>query len=406
MLYQLHNSYAQAVTPVNTYMQQMRDLCSQPWSPLSYTMAGKTMAAAAEVVERLTENYHKPKFNLDFAEIDGNKIAIKEEVVMSKPYCKLRHFKRNAQYQQPKVLIVAPLSGHHATLLRGTVEHFMTDHEVYITDWTNARDVPLSQGGFSLDDYISYLIEFCEFLADFHIISICQATVPTIVAASVMAQENASYQPKSMSLLGGPIDTRISPTDVNDYAISKELEWFEENVICTVPENFPGAGQRVYPGFIQLTGFLSMNYNSHVHKHFTFFGDLIKGDGDSAENHREFYNEYLAVMDMPAEYYLDTIRHVFIEHQLPQDKMEYKKEVIDCSRVSEVALLTIEGENDDITGVGQTQAAHQILSGIPKAMKSHYVQKDVGHYGVFNGRRFRQEIAPRIKGFIKKYNEN
>ncbi|WDD97477.1 polyhydroxyalkanoate depolymerase [Thalassomonas actiniarum] len=405
MLYQLHQAYTQTVAPINAYMQHMRNFCTQPWSPLSYTMTGKTIAAAAEVVERITENYHKPEFGIKYASIGGNKIAVTEEIVVEKPFCKLRHFKRNATFDQPKLLVVAPLSGHHATLLRGTVEHLISDHEVYITDWENVRDVPVSHGGFSLDDYISYLIDFCEFLSDVHIVAICQATVPTIVAATVMAERKVDFQPKSMTLLGGPIDTRISPTDVNDYAISKELQWFEENVICTVPETYTGVGQKVYPGFIQLTGFLSMNYNSHVHKHFTFFGDLIKGDGDSAENHRKFYNEYLAVMDMPADYYLDTIRRVFIEHQLPQGKMEYQGKVIDCSKVDQVALLTIEGENDDITGVGQTEAAHRILTGIPEDMKFHYVQEDVGHYGVFNGRRFRQEIGPLIRRFITTYNQ-
>ena len=344
MLYQVHQAYTQAVAPVNLYMQQMREMLVQPWSPWNYTLAGKTIAAGAEVLERLTEVYEQPEFGIEYADIDGNKIAIKEQVVVKKPYCNLLHFKRNIQLTQPKILIIAPLSGHYATLLRGTVEHFVSDHEVYITNWTNARDVPLSEGEFSFDDYVSYIIDFCQYLGeDFHIVAVCQPTVPTIVAVTVMAQQRVAYQPKSMSLLGGPIDTRISPTDVNDYAISKELEWFEKNVICTVPDAYPGAGQSVYPGFIQLTGFLSMNYNTHIHKHFSFFGDLIKGDGDSAENHRKFYNEYLAVMDMPAAFYLDTIRHVFIEHQLPLGKMTYQGNLIDCSAVQQVALLTIEG---------------------------------------------------------------
>lgn len=401
MLYQIHQNYVDTVAPVNSWMQQMQEFCNQSWSPFNYSFAGKTVAATAEVIERYTGVYARPEFGLKYADIDGNKIAIKEEVVVAKPYCNLLNFKRNGQYEQPKVLIVAPLSGHYSTLLRGTVEHFIDDHDVYITDWINARDVALSDGSFSFDDYVSYLIEFCKFLGgDFHIIAVCQPTVPTIVAVSVMAQQNADFQPKSMSLLGGPIDTRISPTEVNDYAVSKEMEWFENNVICTVPDNYVGAGQRVYPGFIQLTGFLSMNLDSHINKHFTFFGDLVKGDGESAESHRQFYNEYLAVMDMPAEFYLDTIRHVFIEHALPQGTMTYLGQEVDCSAVSKVALFTIEGEKDDITGAGQTEAAHAILSSIPDNMKQHYTQPEVGHYGVFNGRRFRQEIGPRIKQFI------
>lgn len=402
MLYQWHQRYMAAVSPVNTWMQWMQQLCEQPWSPLNYSFAGKTISASAEVIERLTGVYPKPEFGIKYAEIDGNLIAVNEKVVVDTPYCKLVNFKRNAHFEQPKILMIAPLSGHYATLLRGTVEHFIKDHDVYITDWVNARDVPLSAGSFSFDDYVTTIIQFCQFLEqDFHIIAVCQPTVPTVVAVSVMAAQNASYQPKSMSLLGGPIDTRVSPTEVNEYAISKELDWFEKNVICTVPEGYEGAGQRVYPGFIQLTGFLSMNVHNHIHQHFTFFGDLIKGDGDSAENHRKFYNEYLAVMDMPAEYYIDTIRHVFIEHQLPLGQMRYQGELIDTKAVTNVALFTVEGENDDITGVGQTQAAHQILSSIPESMKQHYIQPEVGHYGVFNGRRFREHIGPRIREFIK-----
>ncbi len=404
MLYQVHQRYMDAVAPVNSWMQQMQALCSKSWSPLNYTFAGKTIAATAEVIERCTGVYARPEFDIEYANIDGNKIAIKEEIVIAKPYCNLLHFKRNGQYEHPKVLLIAPMSGHYSTLLRGTVEHFIDDHEVYITDWINARDVPLSEGDFSFDDYVSYLIEFSEFLAgDFHIIAVCQPTVPTVVAAAVMAQNNETFQPKSMSLLGGPIDTRVSPTEVNEYAISKELEWFENNVICTVPDKYAGAGQKVYPGFIQLTGFLSMNLDTHINKHFTFFGDLVKGDGDSAENHRKFYNEYLAVMDMPAQFYLDTIRHVFIEHQLPKGEIMYRGKSVNTKLVKEVALLTIEGENDDITGAGQTRAAHDILSGIPKSKKQHHTQPEVGHYGVFNGRRFREEIGPKIKGFIASY---
>jgi poly(3-hydroxybutyrate) depolymerase len=293
------------------------------------------------------------------------------------------------------------MSGHYSTLLRGTVEHFIGDHDVYITDWINARNVPVSDGGFSFDDYVSYIIEFSQFLGnDFHIVAVCQPSVPAIVAVSVMAQRQVSYQPNSLTLLGGPVDTRVNPTEVNNYAVNKELQWFENNVICTVPDNFVGVGQQVYPGFIQLGGFMSMNLDSHINKHFTFFGDLVKGDGDSAESHRQFYNEYLAVMDMPAQFYIDTIHRVFIEHQLPKGEITYLGEPVDCSVVSQVALMTVEGEHDDITGSGQTQAAHDILSGIPQDKKHHYIQSDVGHYGIFNGRRFRQEVGPRIKQFI------
>ena len=404
MLYQIHQKYIETVAPVNAWMQQVQQLCQQPWSMLNYTFSGKTVAATAELLERYTGVYERPEFNLQYANIDGNKIAIEELVVVSKPYCNLLNFKRNGQYDQPKMLIIAPMSGHYSTLLRGTVEHFIDDHDVYITDWVNAREVPVSDGAFSFDDYVSYIMEFCEFLADYHIVAVCQPAVPTIVAVSVMAQKNVDYQPKSMSLLGGPIDTRISPTEVNKFADSKDFSWFEDNVICTVPDNYAGAGQRVYPGFIQLGSFLSMNLDNHVSKNVTFFGDLVKGDGDSADSHRQFYNEYLAVMDMSSQFYLDTIRHVFIDHDLPNGTMTYRDEKVDCTAVEEVALLTIEGENDDITGAGQTEVAHQILSSIPKSKKKHYEQAGVGHYGVFNGRRFRNEIGPMISEFIRENN--
>lgn len=401
MLYQMYQNYTEAVSPLNSWMRQIQTMSNQPWSPLNYTFAGKTVAAAAELVERYTGVYDKPDFNIEYADIGGNKIAITEKNVVTKPYCNLLNFERNGQYNHPKLLIIAPMSGHYSTLLRGTVEHFIGDHDVYITDWINARNVPVSDGGFSFDDYVSYLIEFCQFLGDdFHIVAVCQPTVPAIVAVSVMAQRQVSYQPNSLTLLGGPVDTRVNPTEVNTYAVNKELQWFEKNVICTVPDNFVGAGQQVYPGFIQLGGFMSMNLDSHINKHVTFFGDLVKGDGDSAEGHRQFYNEYLAVMDMSAQFYIDTIHTVFIEHQLPKGEITYLGEPVDCSAVSQVALLTVEGEHDDITGSGQTQAAHDILSGIPKDKKHHYTQPDVGHYGIFNGRRFRQEVGPRIKQFI------
>ena len=404
MLYQLHHAYTQAVAPWHFCISEWRKELSRPWSPWNFTLSGRTLLAMAELFERCTEVYHKPEFGLHETVIDDKAVSVTEEVVLSKPFCNLLHFRRDGHFEHPKVLIVAPMSGHYATLLRGTVEHFLPDHEVYITDWLNARDVPLSKGSFSFDDYVGYLIEFMTKLGpDVHLMAVCQPTVPSIVATAVMAQQDSPFRPKTLSLLGGPIDTRVNPTEVNDYASSKDLEWFEKNVICTVPDAYPGAGQKVYPGFIQLSGFLSMNINSHIQKHFTFFGDLIKGDGDSAENHRKFYNEYLAVMDMPAEFYLDTIRKVFIEHKLPRGTMTYRGEPVDTKAVTDVALLTIEGENDDITGPGQTQAAHDILSGIPEHMHQDYVQAGVGHYGVFNGRRFRQEVGPRIKAFMKKH---
>ncbi|QEQ97778.1 polyhydroxyalkanoate depolymerase [Neptunomonas concharum] len=403
MLYQLHHTLNQSVQPLHLWAQAWKKQLKLPWMlPFRYNSVTRTILATLELIERCTDNYDKPEFGLQYTQIDGEEIRVREEVVHSLPFCDLLHFRRSGHYNHPKVLLVAPMSGHFSTLLRGTVEHFIPDHEVYITDWQNARDVPTREGGFSFDDYVRYLMEFLDHLGpDTHMIAVCQPSVPAIVATSVMAERNSPNQPKSLILMGGPIDTRVNPTEVNDYASGKDLEWFQKNVISTVPGDFPGAGQKVYPGFIQLSGFMSMNMDSHINKHFKFFGDLIKGDGDSAEAHRDFYNEYLAVMDLPAEFYLDTIRKVFLEHRLPKGEMLFEDKLIDTKAVKQTALLTVEGENDDITGKGQTKAAHNILSNIPASMKEHYEQPNVGHYGIFNGRRFREEVGPKIKAFIQ-----
>lgn len=406
MLYQLHHQFNKSVQPLNFWAQMWKSQLSLTSKlPFNMDFFIRPTVARLELLERFTNNYEKPEFELPFTNINGEQVAITEEVTHSLPYCDLLHFKREGTHDHPKMLLLAPLSGHYATLLRGTVEQFLPDHEVYITDWKNARNVPLSQGSFSFNDYVRYLIEFLEALGpNTHVVAVCQPSVPAIVATSIMAERKNPNYPKSLTMMGGPIDTRVSPTEVNDYASGKDLEWFENNVIKTVPRDFAGAGQRVYPGFIQLSGFMSMNLDSHVQKHYKFFGDLIKGDGDSAEAHRKFYNEYLAVMDLPAEFYLETIRKVFIDHRLATGKIQFEKKRVDPKAVTETALFTIEGENDDITGKGQTKAAHKLLSNIPEHKKHHYEQPDVGHYGIFNGRRFREVIAPKIKAFIQENN--
>lgn len=406
MLYQLHHQFNKSVQPLNFWAQMWKSQLSLTSKlPFNMDFFIRPTVARLELLERFTNNYVKPEFDLPFTNIDGEQVAITEEVSHTLPYCDLLHFKREGTHDHPKMLLLAPLSGHYATLLRGTVEQFLPDHEVYITDWKNARNVPLSQGSFSFNDYVRYLIEFLEKLGpNTHVVAVCQPSVPAIVATSIMAERNNPNFPKTLTVMGGPIDTRVSPTEVNDYASGKDLEWFENNVIKTVPRDFAGAGQRVYPGFIQLSGFMSMNLDSHVQKHYKFFGDLIKGDGDSAEAHRKFYNEYLAVMDLPAEFYLETIRKVFIDHRLATGKIQFEKKRVDPKAVTETALFTIEGENDDITGKGQTKAAHKLLSNIPEHKKHHYEQPDVGHYGIFNGRRFREVIAPKIKAFIQENN--
>jgi poly(3-hydroxybutyrate) depolymerase len=405
MLYHLHHAINQSVQPIHLWAQACSKQIKLPWMlPYRFNVMTNTALAVLELIERCTDNYEKPEFGLHETIIDGETIGVREEVVHSLPFCDLLHFRRSGKFNHPKVLMVAPMSGHYATLLRGTVENFLPDHEVYITDWQNARDVPTREGGFSFDDYVRYLIEFMEHLGpDTHVIAVCQPSVPAIVAVTIMSERNNPNLPKTVTLMGGPIDTRLNPTEVNDYASGKDLEWFETKVISTVPGDFPGAGQKVYPGFVQLSGFMSMNMDNHINKHFKFFGDLIKGDGDSAEAHRTFYNEYLAVMDLPAEFYLDTIRKVFLEHRLPEGNMMFEGKQINTKAVKAPALLTIEGENDDITGNGQTKAAHDVLSNIPNSRKKHYEQPEVGHYGIFNGRRFRQEVSPVIKSFIKEF---
>lgn len=405
MLYELNAQYMKMINPWHHLAHCTRQIISSDLNPFVDTTFYRSAAASLELFERLTTDYEEPEWGLHSTEINNTAVDIAQQVVYKKPYCNLLHFRRlSDQPQQPRVLIIAPLSGHFATLLRGTVKEFLPDHETYITDWRNAREVPTSEGTFSFDDYVEYIMEFISFLGpNVHVIAVCQPCVPALVALSVMHMECDKNVPSSITLMGGPVDARISPTEVNDYASDKDLEWFEKNVICPVPKGFAGTGQTVYPGFIQLSGFLSMNMDSHINKHFKFFDDLVKGDGDSAEDHRQFYNEYLAVMDMPSDYYLDTIRKVFLEYKLAKGTMEYRGKLIDLNAITKTAMFTVEGENDDITGHGQTSAALDLCGKLANNKKQHYEQKDVGHYGIFNGRKFRESIAPLIKGFIGKH---
>lgn len=406
MLYSLNASLMHALRPMHVLARQTRHFFYQPWNPLNYTWTMRTVRASLELYERLTDHYDKPEWRLDSTVINGRDVAIEYDVVWSKPYCELLHFKRVAKglKKQPKMLIVAPMSGHFATLLRGTVKEFLPDHEVYITDWVNARDVPVSAGTFGFDDYVDYLIEIMgELGPDTHVVSVCQPCVATLVAMALMSKRKDKNLPRSMSLMGGPVDVRISPTEITKFASGKNIEWFERNVVCKVPPGFKGKGQKVYPGFIQLGGFMSMNLDSHVGKHFQFFTDLVKGDGESAEAHREFYNEYLAVMDMPAKYYLETLQKVFLEYHLPRGLMEYRGEKVDLADIKDVALLTVEGELDDLTGNGQTEVSLKLCKSIPDDRKEHIEIPGVGHYGIFNGRVFRETVAPKLKGFFKQY---
>ncbi len=393
------------ISPMRIAAQGLKMQLQMPFNPFAMTPMGRSIAAAMDVFEGITRRYGKPEWDIESTVIDGITVPIRIETALAKPFCNLVHFAKAdeeaAKRDLPKVLIVAPMSGHYATLLRGTVEAMLPDHDVYITDWIDAREIPVTEGRFDLDDYIDYVIHFIRYLGQrTHVLAVCQPAVPVLAAAAVMAGNNDAFQPMSMILMGGPIDTRRNPTAVNELAEKKSVEWFEQNVISLVPFPNPGFMRRVYPGFVQLTGFMTMNLERHTKAHLDLFDNLVKGDCDSVAQHRSFYEEYLAVMDLTAEFYLQTIRTVFQEHSLPKGTMTHRGKPVDCSEIRHTALLTVEGERDDISGRGQTEAAHDLCSNLPLEDKFHYVQPGVGHYGVFNGRRWRTEIMPRIRDFI------
>ncbi|UHS62657.1 polyhydroxyalkanoate depolymerase [Agrobacterium vaccinii] len=406
MFYQFYEMNHAAMMPLRASADMMRQAFNNPVNPLSNTAFGRSLDAGFEVFERLTRRYGKPQFELSETVIDGRSVGVSEEIVWSLPFCNLIHFKRDlpvGQTPDPKVLLVAPMSGHYATLLRGTVEALLPSADLYITDWLDARTVALTDGRFDLDDYIDYLIDMIHHIGEgVHVVAVCQPSVPVLAAVSLMEADDDTCAPASMTLMGGPIDTRINPTAVNEMAKGKPIEWFRDNVIMHVPWPQPGFGRAVYPGFLQLTGFMSMNLDKHMTAHKDFYMNLVKNDGETAEKHREFYDEYLAVMDLTAEFYLQTVETVFIEHALPKGTMLHRGRAVDPSSVKRTALFTVEGENDDISGVGQTRAAHDLCSNIPPEKREHYMQPDVGHYGVFNGSRFRRDIVPRMLDFIRK----
>ncbi|CAA0107760.1 Uncharacterised protein [Starkeya nomas] len=398
-----------ALDPLRVMADAGRLYYRNPANPLAHTGFGKSMSAACELFERATRRYGKPDWGITETVVGATHVPVEVETVWERPFCRLLHFKRDFPQQprrpQPRMLIVAPLSGHYATLLRGTVQTLLPTHDIYITDWEDARDVPSAAGRFDLDDYIDYVIEMFRHLGGgVHALAVCQPAVPVLAAVARMEAMEDPNVPASMVLMGGPIDTRESPTAVNHFAKDRGIDWFRRNVITTVPWPHPGVMRQVYPGFLQLHGFVSMNLERHLQAHAEMFGHLVKGDGDSAAKHREFYDEYLSVMDLPAEYYLQTLQSVFIDHALPRGTLTHRGERVDLSKIRNVALLTVEGENDDISGVGQTQAAQRLCTNLPDDMRVHYLQPTVGHYGVFNGSRFRAEIAPRIADFVLTHN--
>ena len=408
MLYQLHEMNRTLLSPLIQWAEASSKLFTNPVSPFAHTPFAQRIAAGYELMFRLGKEYEKPAFGITHTEVNGVQTAIIEDVAVEKPFCKLIHFRKDKHaaklkdLQQPTVLLVAPLSGHHATLLRDTVRALLVDHDVYITDWTDARMVPMDKGAFHLHDYIYYVQEFIRFLGEgVNVISVCQPTVPVLAAISLMASAKEKVMPKTMVMMGGPIDPGKSPTAVNDLATNKPFSWFENNVIYNVPPNYPGYGRRVYPGFLQHAGFVAMNPRRHAQSHWEFYLHLREGDNESAEEHRKFYDEYNAVLDMPAEYYLETIKTVFQDHALPEGTWDVEGKRVRPQDIQSVALFTIEGELDDISGSGQTRAAHDLCAGIPKEMKQHYTAPKCGHYGIFSGRRWREMIAPRITEFIK-----
>ncbi|ROZ72369.1 polyhydroxyalkanoate depolymerase [Ramlibacter sp. WS9] len=421
MLYQIYETQRSLMEPFADFAQAASKLYSNPLSPFGQNPLAQRVSASYDLMYRLWKDYEKPEFNLTHLDIDGTEIAIHERVEVDKPFCDLRRFKRFTDDPatltklkgQPAVLIVAPLSGHYATLLRDTVRTMLKDHKVYITDWKNARTVPLDQGEFHLDDYVNYVQEFIRHLqgiyGNCHVISVCQPTVPVLAAVSLMASRG-EVTPLTMTMMGGPIDARKSPTAVNNLAMNKSYEWFENNVIYRVPSSFPGAGRRVYPGFLQHTGFVAMNPDRHASNHYDYFKNLIKGDDASTEAHRKFYDEYNAVLDMDADYYLETIRVVFQEFALVNGTWDVISEQGDLERVrpediKTTAHFTIEGELDDISGSGQTEAAHELCFNVPKSRQKHFEVKGAGHYGIFSGRRWRELVYPQVRDFIKQFSE-
>jgi poly(3-hydroxybutyrate) depolymerase len=389
-MYWMYEMGQSSLNPARAFFDATKLMFSNPFNPWAHTRVGKSIAAACEVFERTTRRYGKPEWGIEDTDTQsGERVPVEIKTVWEKPFCRLLHFERQFQRPlrapQPRVLIVAPMSGHYATLLRGTVEGFLPGHDVYITDWADARMVPLSAGRFDLEDYVDYVIEMLQVLGGpIHVVAVCQPSVPVLVAASVMEARKDPHYPVSMTLMGGPIDTRSNPTAVNRLAEQRGIDWFRQHVITKVPFSHPGFMRDVYPGFLQLNG----------------FAHLVQGDGDLVEKHVEFYDEYLAVMDLTAEFYLQTVDQVFVKHALPKGEMKHRGQLVDPSKIERVALMTVEGENDDISGLGQTEATHRLCSNIPIDRRVHYVQRGVGHYGVFNGSRFRSEILPRISDFM------
>lgn len=410
MLYDAYEMQRSMLAGASALANFSAGLLNNPANPFAYFGGGPILASALEVFAHAAAPRGKPDFGLDFTTIDGKRIDVREEIVLRKPFGQLKRFVREGVEGGPKLLIVAPMSGHFATLLRGTVERMLPTADVYITDWRDARQVPLSDGRFDLDDYVDYVIEFMETIgaegdARPHVLAVCQPSVPVYAAVALMNADKHPNRPRTLTMMGGPIDTREAPTAVNTLATERPHAWFAQNVIATVPATYPGAGRRVYPGFLQLAGFMTMNLGSHMISHWEMYKHLVKGDGESADSTMRFYDEYRAVCDMTAEFYLQTIDVVFQAHALPKGEMMHRGRRVDPAAITDTALLAVEGERDDISGLGQTKAALTIATGLPARMKKYHMAPAVGHYGIFNGSKWRTKIAPVLEEWIAKHGE-
>lgn len=405
MLYQMYEMQHAAMAPFRLAAKAGAEFWLHDWNPFADTSLGRQARAGLHLFERLTRRYTKPDFDISSTKVGNREVPVLEEVVWQRPFCKLVHFrKQGSKTKQPKLLIVAPMSGHFATLLRNTVEGMLPAHDVYITEWIDAREVPASDGPFDLDDYTDYVIAMLHFLGEkAHIMAVCQPSVPVLAAVSLMSAHKDPLRPHTMILMGGPVDTRVSPTSVNKVAKQKGVTWFRRNTVLEVPAPHKGKGRMVYPGFLQLIGFMSMNSHRHITAHRDLYWNLVDGDMVSAAKLQEFYDEYMSVMDLAAEFYLQTVERVFVQQALPHGTYRYRDELVRPELITDVALLTVEGERDDITGPGQTQAAHELCSGIPVENKADHVQPGVGHYGVFSGRRFLEEVVPVISKFVARH---
>jgi poly(3-hydroxybutyrate) depolymerase len=401
MLYGAYEFQRSLLAGASAFANIGAEWAQNPANPFSYTGMAPLVASGLDVFAHASAPRGKPDFGLESTVVDGKTVAVTEEIVLRKPFGQLKRFVREGVEGGPRLLIVAPMSGHFATLLRGTVERMLPGHDVYITDWRDAKMVPLSDGTFDLDDYVDYLIEFLEEIGPgAHMLAVCQPSVPAYAAAAVMSAGKHPARPRTLTMMGGPIDTREAPTQVNTVATQRPFAWFEQNVIMTVPFYYPGGGRKVYPGFLQLTGFMAMNLGNHMISHWTMFKHLVAGDGEASDQTKAFYDEYRAVCDMSAEFYLQTIDVVFQTHALPKGELMHRGVRIDPAAITDVAILAIEGERDDISGIGQTKAALKISTALPEKQKKYYLAKGVGHYGIFNGRRWREMIAPVVENWI------